>query len=415
MTILRNIGAAMESRATLESPQRPLTASSLMDILGGWRSKTGVSVSEKTAHKFIAVYRAISLISGAIGSMGLRAFNDDAQRTPFRSRLLDEPHPEMTEIEWISVIMWHELSWGNTYLDLGRTSSGLITMFDPLPPGRVTPQRVPRDATNPWGKRFKVRTDKGEDVYYTPYDILHIPGPGYDGLKGLSPIGAAREGIAVGLAAEEYAARLWGSGSLMSGFLSTDQVIEERDAKRIKKRWQERVSGLDNAHEIAILDSGAKFQQLSFPPEDAQFIESRRFQVEEVGRLFGVPLNMLMEHTKDTSWGTGIEQQTLAFAIYTLLPWITRVEQRLSRAALPPGVKAEFDMDRLLRADAKSRAETHKTRLESGQETFTEARADERKPPLVGGDRTMIPSNMTLIEPDGSLIPGGAGGSSNAS
>lgn len=409
MTILRGL---MESRASIESPLRPLTASSLIDVLGGWKSRSGVTVSETNAYKFIAVYRAITLVSGAIGSMPLEAFNKDVRRTRFTSRILAEPHPDMTPIELYSLMMWHELSWGNCYLDLGRNAAGIATMMDPIAPARVKPERVPRDRANPWGKRFRVRDDDGRDTFYTPYDILHIPGPGYNGITGLSPIGAAREGVAVGLAAEEYAARLWGSGSLMSGILTTDQGLDEAKAKAIKKRWRERTAGLENAHDVAILDHGAKFQPLSFPPEDAQFIESRRFQVEEVGRLFGVPLNMLMEHTKDTSWGTGIEQQTLAFAVYTLMPWVTRVEQRISRALLPPSAEALFDMSRILRADSKTRAEVHQIYLNSGVETFDEVRTDEGKPPRPGGDRTMIPANFTLLDSDGEPIgvPAPSGG-----
>lgn len=402
MTIMRSL---IERRASIESPLRPLTADSLIDLLGGWRSKTGVSIDQKSAIKFVAVYRAISLVSGAIGSMPLVAHDTTPQRTPRTSPILSAPHPDMTPVELWSLAMWHELSWGNTYLDLGRTSTGRITMFDPIPPGSVKTKRVPRSRANPWGKVLGVELENGTVEEHTPDEILHIPGPGYNGIRGLSPIGAAREGIAVGLAAEEYAARLWGSGSLMSGILTTEGVLEEKDAKRIKRRWQQRVSGLDNSHEIAVLDSGAKFQQLSFPPEDAQFIESRRFQVEEVGRLFGVPLNMLMEHTKDTSWGTGIEQQTLAFAIFTLMPWITRLEQRISRAVFgSTGVVAEFDMTRLLRADAKTRAEVNQIYVQSGVSTFDEVRADEGKAPRPGGDRTMIPANFTLIGEDGEPI-----------
>jgi HK97 family phage portal protein len=203
----------------------------------------------------------------------------------------------------------------------------------------------------------------------------------------------ARQALGLAVAAEEYGARLFGSGSLMAGVLQTDQRLDEDHAKALKARWRQKMAGLAHAHEIAVLDSGAKFQPVSFPPEDSQFIESRKFQVVEIARLYGIPPHMLGDVERSTSWGTGIAEQGIGFNVYTLRPWLARIEQTLSNELLPRGVNCRFDVSELLRGDAKSELEAHQVAVLSGQETPNEARAARGMPPLPGGDELLFPLN----------------------
>lgn len=378
-----------------------MTSATLLDWFGGAKGKAGISVTEKSAVKFIAVYRAVALVSGAIASLPLEAHRLGPERTLFRSMLLERPHPDMTSMELWETTLAHLLLWGNAYLDLSRSELGTIQWLEPINPGAVTAKRVTKTAANPAGKQFTIRYDNGQSKDFTPFEILHIPGPGYDGVSGLSPIGAARQGIELGLAAEQYGARLFGSGSLMSGILQTDQTLDETSARALKTRWTEKVSGLEHAHEVAVLDSGAKFQSMSIPPEDAQFIESRKFQVTEIARLYGIPPHLLGDVEVSSSWGTGIEQQSIGFVVYTLMPWLTRMQQRLSDRLLPRGVTCHFHTDQLTLGDAKTRAEADQILIQNGVKSFNQSRENQGMPPRPGGDSYMIPANMMILGDDG--------------
>jgi HK97 family phage portal protein len=394
-----------------ENPGRPLTDATLAEILGaGWRTTASVPVSEKNAVRLISVYRAVSLVSGVIAMLDLVAFREGSGRQPFSSRLLQRPHPDMTEMEVWERQIWQLLLNGNSYALKRRNRADAVEEIEPLPFGAVREvRRVTRSGANRWGKEFLVEED-GRQRVLTPWDVLHIPGPGYDGCRGLSPIGVAREGIGLALAQQEYAARLFGSGSLMSGVLQTEQILEEEDAKALKTRWQQRVGGLGKAHEVAVLDRGAKFQPIGINPEDAQFLESREFSVIEIARLYGIPPHLMSDVDKSTSWGTGIEQQTIALITFTLGPWMSRVEQRVSDECLPPGVRAEFRTQKLLRGDAKARAEANRVWTQSGVKSRNEARIEEGLPPVPGGDLMIVPANMTILDEAGMPLVVGAGG-----
>jgi HK97 family phage portal protein len=402
--------AEMLDRRSVENPLRPLTDAALIDVLSaGQRTHSAIAVSETSSVRMIAVYRACSLVAGTIAMLDLEAFSSRPRRNPFRSPLLTKPNADMTSMEFWERVFFAEMLSGNSYNLKTRNGADAVIDLEPLPIGSVTPRRVARSDRNPWGKEFDVRQDSGWPKVLTPWDILHIPGPGY-GLAGLSPIGVARQGIGLALAQEEYGARLFGSGSLMAGVLQTDQKLKQEEADAIKARWKERIAGLAKAHEVAVLDAGAKYQPIGIPPEDAQFIEGRKFQVTEIARLYGIPPHMLGDVDKSTSWGTGIEQQTLAYIIFTVGPWMRRAEKRLSDECLPRGIEAEFSTRRLLRGDAKARAEAARTWLQNGVKNFDEIRGEEGYGPRPGGQLYMVPANMTLIGEDGEPVHIGAGG-----
>lgn len=396
MTIL---GSLM--RRSLEDPGVPLTDTNLITVLGGGATRSGVAVSETTAvRKYIALYRAITLVSGAIASLPFGAHRDaGGSSEPYRSTLLENPHPDMPPMELWEHTFCSLLSAGHASLLKTRDSRDRVTALDPLPPRRVKRRVVSRSRQNPWGSEFDITLDDGSTRTLTRWDILHIPGP----FGGLSPIGVARESIGSSLAAEEYSGRLWSSGSLMGGVLQTDASLDEGQAKSLRQRWKEKVSGLGKAHEIAVLDRGAKFQPISFRPNDAQLIESRKFGIVEIAILYGLPVHLLGLVEMSSSWGTGIEQQNIGLVVYTLTPWMTRVEQRVSAELLPPGVASDFDTKGLLRGDIKTRYEAYARGVAGGFLKPLEARDEEGLARTDGDDQLYLPMNLRRADQDASL------------
>lgn len=289
--------------------------------------------------------------------------------------------------------MCHLALWGNAYLLIQRDALGRVLYLLPIHPGQVRPGRRTSDNA----KRYAVSAplpDGSAPRVLGDLDVLHIPGLGYDGIAGISPIRAARQGISLALAAEEFGARLFGNGSLAAGVLQTDQRLTPTQADRLQARWQEKRGGLTHAHDTIVLDKGLKFERLTIPPEDAQFLESRSFQVSEIARMYGVPPHMLMATDKSTSWGSGIEQQTIGFVTYTLRPWLSRIEARLTRLLGPETVYVRFGLEGLLRGDSAQRAAFYNTLFQLGALSTNEIRALEEMSPVEGGDVRYRPLNM---------------------
>lgn len=405
MSLLRAL--RNEWPSPLENPAMPLTSSTLLDWLGGAKVAAGVSVTETSALGMPAVYRAITLIAGTASALPLHPYRKTGDtRTPLTTglaaELLDAPHPDMTPFEFWELKYAHVAGWGNAYSRKLRNRLDQVRELWPLHPSRVKTGRA-SDGT----KVYVV--DGNTDEPLTDREIFHIPGFGYDGICGVSPIRLARQGIGLAMAAEEYGARLFGSGSLASGILQTEQRLEVGQADALKARWKAKMTGLQSAHEVAVLDSGAKFQQLTIPPEDAQFIESRRFQIQEVARMFGVPPHMLMDTTTSTSWGTGIEQQTIGFVTFTLRPnYLTRFEQRISQVLRPEPVYARYALEGLLRGDSAQRAAFYFQLWQIGVLSTNDIRALEELPPVEGGDVRYRPLNMGVLgAPDpAAAVPG---------
>jgi HK97 family phage portal protein len=384
-----------QARNGIENPAVPLTSTALLEWLGGPPSASGVRVTEQSALGMTAVWRSVNLIGGTCAALPLHAYRrTDDVRLPASdgsqaSKLLAAPHPDLTPFEFWEIVFAHLLLWGNAYLRVLRNRLGVVQELWPIHPGRVRAGRESETGT----KVYLV--DDDPDSEYTDEKILHIPGFGYDGICGVSPIRLSRQGIGLALAAEEYGARLFGNGSLAAGILQTEQRLEQTQADALKARWKARAAGIANAHDVVVLDSGAKFQQLTIPPEDAQFIETRGFQIEEIARMFGIPPHMLAQVEKQTSWGTGVEQQSISFIQYTLQPWLTRVEQRISRLLNPQAVYARFGVEGLLRGDSAARAAFYQQMWNIGVFSTNDIlRLEDREPVGPKGDVRYRPLNM---------------------
>lgn len=374
---------------SVESPRTPLSSSAIINALGLGKSDSGVDVNEKNSLQMAAVWRAVSLIAGTAASLPLKTYRRGSlEESPLR--VLRDPNPAQTPFEFWETVYLQLLLWGNAYVLKERAAGGQVQNIWPLHPSRVKVGAV---------AGTKVFTIDGDlDAPFSTDRIMHIPGLGYDGITGASPIRLASQGIGLSMAAERYGAKLFGSGSLMGGILQTDQRLDEPSANALKQRWRDKVAGLDRAHDVAVLDAGAKFQPITMPNNDAQFIESRRFQISEVARLFGVPPHMLMDTEKSTSWGTGIEQQSIGFVVYTLRSsWLTRIEQRVTKELGPLDVYAKYKVEGLLRGDSAARASFYNVMRNVGAMSANDIRHLEEMTPVDGGDTYLQPLNMAPL------------------
>jgi HK97 family phage portal protein len=404
------LAEVQETRSSAENPSYPLTSSVLLELFSGARTDSGVVINERNAPRVIAVYRAHALLGGTVGSLPLRAFTGEApggaRWNGREAQLLANPggiddrgNPlpgVSTAIVFYETLVIHLLSWGNAYIVKIRDALGRVSALDLLMPCDVMPRWTDRTPENPSGKEFWV-IQNGIIHIATPKDVIHVRAMGQSLLQGISPIGAARQALGLSVAAEEYGARLFGSGNLMSGIVTTDQRLRQGDAEKLRDRWREKMSGLSNAYDVTVMDAGARFQPISIPPEDSQFIQTREFAVTEIARLYGIPPHMLGQVTTSTSWGTGIEQQSIGFNVYTLRPWVTRIEQSLSNELLPARVNCRFNVNELLRGDSQAEITAHQAAILSGQEKVNEARAARGLPPVPGGDEIMFPINYTTL------------------
>jgi HK97 family phage portal protein len=383
-----------EQRSSLEDPTYPLTSTTLIDWLSGARTDSGVRVTETGSLTMAAVYRATSLISSVGAALPLIIYNKGTKDVAMSS-LLDDVHPEMTNYEMWKLSYVHRCLWGNFYAQRKLDRMGRTKWLYPISPDRVRVGKVTPTTLNPSGKMFEVTDEDGHRDAFTSDDIFHIPGLGYDGITGVSPVRMAAQGIGVGLAAERYAAKLFGSGNLMSGLLQTEQRLDETDAQRLQARWRAKMSGVDRAHEVAVLDAGAKFQSLTIPSSDAQMLESRKFEVMEIARYFGVPPFMLMDVERSTSWGTGLEQQAIGFVQFDMHPaWLAPTEQRITKALLPSDRYAKYKVEGLLRGDAASRASFYQVMRMVGAFSANDIRELEDRPPIKNGDTYLEPLAM---------------------
>lgn len=386
----------------MENPGYPLTSSVLTDLLGGGVD-SGVTVNEHTALKFSAVYRAVSLIANVSSSLPLKVY-ESGTRTEKASALLGNPHPDLTPLELWRLSFVHRALWGNFYAQKMRDPAGRLQYLFPLHPSNVRVGKVKYTAANPSGKVFEVTDADGRKHAKTSDDIFHIPGWGYDGVCGVSPIRLAAQGIGLGLAAEGYGARLFGSGAMMSGILQVEQRLEQADAEAMQARWQAKVGGIGRAHQAVVLDSGAKWQSTTMPNTDAQFLESRNFQIGDIGtRIFGVPSFLMGLTEKSTSWGTGLEQQAIGWVTFDLSPqWLAPTEQRITKELTGANRYAKYSVQGLLRGDSTARANYYRVMSEVGALNPDDIRDLEDRPPIPGGagKTYMRPLNLAPLGAD---------------
>lgn len=355
----------------------------------GWGPTTaGVPVSPQGSLGLASVYRAVSLISGTIATLPLKSYRDLPDGTRQRvNSFLDQPGgPDgLTQFEWTELVLVHLLLWGNAYLLHQVGGAGQLVGLVPLHPSAVEVKQAKSAEEEarffPWLKYFTVTKTDGSHQDLTPLEVTHLTALSTDGLKGLSPIEVNRQAVGTGLAGDQAAARMFTSGLFVSGLVTTEEDVDEEEAKRIKAGLDAKVAGVDNAGKLAFVNRNLKFTPWTMPATDAQFIESRIHQVEEVSRIFGIPPHLLGQTEKQTSWGSGITEQNRGLARHTLMPWTSRIEQRLARL-LVARQTCEYDYAGLLQGSAQEEIQMLIDQVAAGILTVDEARRIRNLEPL---------------------------------
>ncbi len=399
------LGRIFRSR---DKPQNSLNGSGYSFLFGGTTS--GKAVNERSAMQMTAVYACVRILAEAIASLPLHVYryNDTGGKEkeiqhPLYMLLHDEPNPEMSAFSFRETLMTHLLLWGNAFSQIIRNGRGEVIALYPLMPDRMT---VDRDNA---GRLYYAYTRSDGDartlgqkstVVLAPPNVLHIPGLGFDGLVGYSPIAMAKNAIGMGLACDEYGASFYQNGAQPGGVLEHPGVV--KDPKRVRDSWNAIYQGSGNAHRVAVLEEGMAYKPISISPEQAQFLETRKFQIDEIARIFRVPPHMVGD--LDKSSFSNIEQQSLEFVKYSLAPWIARWEQAMQRALFSQDEKKRFFMrfnvEGLLRGDFKSRIESYAVGIQNGFYCPNDVRNLENMnliPESEGGFNFMVNGNMVKL------------------
>ena len=355
-----------------DKPQNSYDSPSYTYFFG--RSNAGKRVTDRTALQHIAVYACVRVLSEAIAQLPLHVYkyNENGKERvpqhPLYFLLHDQPNPEMTSFVFRETLMSHLLIYGNAYAQIIRNGRGDVLGLYPLMPDKM---KVDRDEKNRliyiysrYDEANPNLKEQGDIVLYAD-EVLHIPGLGYDGLVGYSPIALAKNAIGISIACEDYGASFFGNNANPSGVLEHPGVIKNPD--KLRDAWH-RAYGGRNAHKVAVLEEGVKFTPISIPNNEAQFLETRKFQIEEIARMYRVPLHMIGD--LDHATFSNVEHLSLDFVKYSLDPWIVRWEQGLQKALLSDSEKGQyfikFNVDGLLRGDYASRMQGYSIGIQNG-------------------------------------------------
>ena len=386
------------------APKNSLIGSSYSFFFGG--TSSGKTVNERTAMQTTAVYSCVRILAETVASLPLHTFKytdsgkEKATEHSIYHLLADEPNPEMTSFVFRETLMGHLLLWGNAYAQIIRDGRGKIIALYPLMPDRMIVDRADNDEI------YYIYNKEGQQYYLRNFEVLHIPGLGFDGLIGYSPIAMAKNAIGMAIATEEYGASFFANGANPGGVLEHPGVV--KDPARVRESWNSVYQGTKNAHRVAVLEEGMKFQSIGIPPEQAQFLQTRKFQLNEIARIFRIPPHMIGD--LDKSSFSNIEQQSLEFVMYTLDPWVVRLEQAIKRALFSESEKKEyfvkFNVDGLLRGDYQSRMNGYAVGRQNGWLSANDIRELEnlnRIPDDLGGDLYLVNGNMTKLSEAGAF------------
>ncbi len=405
--IISNILERRQRLSTLENPSQWL-----YDALRVGKTITGVTVNEDSALNSSAVYACVRLLSETIASLPLLTY----KRTEDGGKIRDANNPmykvlhlkpipteKMTAFTYREQQMKSILLWGNMYSLKLRTSTGSLVGLFPLMASRM---KVDIDKNNNNLEYRYLFADNIERIIPNQ-DILHIPGMTDNGLIGKSVIQYARESIALGITLEEFGSRFFANGTNVGGMLQHPAKLTHESFNNLKEQLADAHQGLSNAHKMIILEEGMTFEKINIPPNDAQFLESRKFQLEEICRWFNIPQHLA--NSIDRATFNNIEHLGLGFVIYTLRPWLVRIEQGYSVELFDGSDDSfcEFLVDGLLRGDIKSRYEAYSIARQNGILNANEIRALENRNPYEGGDSYIVQLNMQDVKNLGKLDNGG--------
>lgn len=388
----------------------------LVEMFGGQETASGTQVNEHTANHYSAYYACVRIISETVALLPLPLYRriptggkERAPNHPLYTVLHDVSNSEMTSFTLRETLQGHLCTWGNCYAEIEYNGAGQVIGLWPLRPDMTWPER------DPTTRRIVYKTVIDDEQITLPFErVFHIPGFGFDGLRGYSPVQLFRENIGMGLATEEYGARFFGNGAKPGGVLEHPSKLKDEAKDYLRKSWNEMHQGLSRQHRIAVLEEGMTYKQIGIPPEDAQFLDTRKFQRNEMAMIFRVPPHMLADLDRATF--NNIENMDIGFVKHTMLPWLKRWEQTISMRLLTPMSRksffAEFLVEGLLRGDIKSRYEAYQIAIQNGVMNADEWRELENMNPQPDGQGQVYFINSASL-PKQRLIDGegGEGGS----
>lgn len=395
----------MLARPQVERDARPTRA------VGSGRSYSDEEINPEKSLTVSSVLAAFTILSEDLSSLPLLLYSRKG-RNKFRAydsiyyRLMhDQPNPEMSSMVFRELMMGHLLAWGNSYSQIVFDKSGNVVELWPLRPDRMTVAR--KDGV----RLYTYQSINGKPETFLSDEILHIPAFGFDGLIGYSRIALSRNSIGLAISAEKYGNKFFANDAKPGVVYQHPGKLSVEAYGRLKDSFDERKS-IEKSHESLILEEGMSIDRIGIPPDDAQFLETRKFQVSEIARIFRVPPHMIGDVERSTSWGTGIDSQEQGYVNHTLRPWATRIEQSLNNQLLLPDDRSQFFyehlMDGLLRGDIATRYEAYVKAITTGVMSPNEARAKENMNPYSGGDTYWRPLNMTSSKDTtapGDLLP----------
>ena len=347
------------------------------------------------------MYACVRVIAETIASLPLHVYETTetgsrkAPEHPLYRLLHDEPNAEMTSFVWRETMLSHLLLWGNAYCQIIRTGRNKIDSIYPLIPDQMEVDRDSRGSLT-----YTYTTSEGKTYTLKPEDVLHIPGLGFDGVVGYSPIALEKSAIGLGIAAEEYGSKFFSNGARPSGILVHPNTV--KDPSALRASWNAAFTGSANAGKVAVLEENMHFEPLTMPNNEAQFLETRKFQVNEICRIFRVPPHMIGDLDRATF--SNIEHQSISFAVHTIRPWLVRIEQAMNRALFADSEKGrfyvQFNLDGLMRGDYKSRMEGYAIARQNGWMSANDIRELENLNPLSdedGGNVYLVNGNMIPV------------------
>ena len=395
-------------------PKNSLFGSTYSFFFGSTNS--GKTVNERTAMQTTAVYACVRILAETIASLPLHTYmntetgKEKAREHPMYHLLSDSPNPEMTSFVFRETLMGHLLLWGNSYSQIIRDGHGKVVALYPLLPDKMKVE------TSENGEIYYIYNSEGKDYLLRNTEVLHIPGLGFDGLIGYSPIAMAKNAIGMAIATEEYGAKFFANGANPGGVLEHPGIV--KDPQRIRDSWNSVYQGTSNAHRVAVLEEGMKFSPIGIPPEQAQFLETRKYQTEEICRIFRVPPHLVGDLERATF--SNIEHQSISFVVHTIRPWLVRIEQSINKSLFTDEEKKEyfvsFVVEGLLRGDYESRMRGYSIGIQNGFMSPNDIRRLENLNPIPseeGGNTYMVNGNMLKLKDVGAFVKEYTGGDAN--
>ncbi|WP_429158913.1 phage portal protein [Desulfitispora alkaliphila] len=371
-------------------------------------TSSGKHVDERTAMQTSAVYACVRILSETIASLPLHTYvrtnkgKEKALDHPLYNLLHDAPNDEMTSFVFRETLMGHLLLWGNAYAQVMRDGRGKVISLYPLMPDKMTVKR------SEGGEIYYSYQKDSEEFILRSFEVLHIPGLGFDGLLGHSPIAMAKQAIGMAIATEEYGATYFKNGANPGGVLEHPGIL--KDPAKVRDSWNSVYGGSNNANRVAVLEEGLSFKPISIPPEQSQFLQTRKFQINEIARIFRIPPHMIGDLEKSSF--SNIEQQSLEFVKYTLTPWLSRWEMAMKKTLLSPSEKKDYffklNVEGLLRGDYKTRMEGYSIGIQNGFLSPNDVRHLEDMNPIEHGDIYVANGNLLKLQDIGAYVKKGS-------